>query len=915
VGEDEVVGAVRGGSAVGWLTPLIGRETELADVRRLLEASRLVTLTGAGGVGKTRLALELITGSGAAGVVEAVFVGLGPLEPSGGEEAVADAIRAAIGEGSAAPPGAPLEAVTDHFAARRALLVLDNCEHLEAVPRMTEVLLRRCPGLRVLATSRLALDLPGETLYRLPPLSVPTADALDAVLESEAARLFLQRARRSLPGFALTAQSAPVVAEVCRRLDGLALAIELSAARVRVLSPRQILDGLSDRFGLLTSSPAGTLSRHRSLQASLDWTYQLLSPEAQTVLGLLAVASDWSLEAIEAVAAPADGLLDRLSNLVDAGLLTIDDHRETRRYRLPSTVRSYALERLRAAGDEQAARRAHLAYFRTVAASADHLLQSDAGRHVLDVEAQNLRDALQFSIDQEPALALELAGGLRHWLLLAEDAAEALGLCVAVLEGAPESDPATHAHVLQTGALLAIFQEDYGRARAYAQRAAPLAEASGDPGAIGVALLLTAIAQRSSDPGASAELGQRAVRMLRASGDRHALALAVAQMAMTEALRDRFDAVRAACEEFASLTKGRSPSWLAVWLEIALAWADLAQGDPRSGLAHADRGLELEGRRRSLGYYMALWHKLHALALLGEAERARGIALAAIEEASRSSLGVAVSGLEHGLGLAELGLGALDAVRARALGRAGDPHFAAAANAHELLARVDLAERHPVPLARHAAALRAIGQRTGSDRLRATASWADGAAAALNGQPEEARNRLHEALALQIEHQLRPDALDTVETLAELQLATGRAEAAARLLGAADRARTELQLRRLPPDEARLARLHASGIELIGGESWTAALQEGRRLSFEDALAYARRGHGPRAGSADGLASLTPTELKVVRAAGEGLTNAAIAAHLLMSHGTVKAHLAHAYLKLGVESRLELAMLVRDERA
>jgi predicted ATPase/DNA-binding CsgD family transcriptional regulator len=912
----------RRGSAVGWLTPLIGRQAELADIVRLLERSRLVTLTGAGGVGKTRLALELIADPALADSRECVFVDLAPLDPSDGEHArvepVVSALWRALDANRVQLPWPSLEGLCDHFSARHSLLVLDNCEHLSVVPQVTELLLRRCPTLRVLATSRLPLELTGEAIYHVPPLTLPPAETPDpyaAVLASEAGRLFLERAQRSLPAFVLAPDAALLVAEICRRLDGLALAIELAAARVRVLSPRQILDGLSDRFALLATGPASTLARHRSLQASLDWSYQLLHEDARALLRRLAAASDWPVGAISEGSASGEAVLDLLGDLLDAGLLASHEHGDVRRYRLLESVRDFALERLRAAGEENQARRAHLAYFRAVAADADRLLESDEGRRSLEVETQNLRDALAFATGEEPEVALELAADLRHWLLLSNNPVEALALCAAVLEAAPTTDPIRRAKVLVTAANLAIFGEDYARARGYSQEALTLAAASGDPGAQGLGMMLAASAQRSIDPRTSADLGGRAVELLRRSGDRHDLAFAVIQTAMTAALMDRFDSVRTACQECVSLTRGLPPSWLTVLIEVALAWAELGQGDPRSGLAHAERALEFEGRRRSLGHYLALAHKIHALTLLGDAVRGRELARTALEEAQRSGLGVAVSGLEHALALAELGLGELECARALAFKRFGDPHFAAAANAHELLARVELAERRAGPLGRHAAALRAAGQHTGNDRLLAIASWADGAAALLRGQPEEARGPLHHALTLQINHHLRTDAIDTLEAVAELQLLSGRAEPAARLLGASERARTELELARVPPREEHLAELHVRGVAMLGADRFASALQEGRRLTLDDALAYARRGHGRRVTAGDGWASLTPTELKVVQAAGEGLTNAAIAARLFMSHGTVKAHLAHAYQKLDVATRLELVTLAREHNS
>jgi predicted ATPase/DNA-binding CsgD family transcriptional regulator len=919
--EGAAVGLEHADGVVGPLTPLVGREAELSQAAGLLEHTRLLTITGTGGVGKTRLALELMRRRNENEPRARVFVELAPVERAHDEPAALEPVASAIWRALAStatpggqPIGAPLDAVVRHFKDRSALLVLDNCEHLPAAGTVTELLLRECSRLRVLATSRRPLGLAGEVLWQLPALSLPAADAIDplaAALESEAGQLFVQRAQRSLPTFSLTSESAGVVAELCRRLDGLAMAIELAAARVRMLSPGQILGGLSDRARLLSGGPATALSRHQTLTASLQWSYDLIDEDARAMLRLLGVAYDWSLEAIQAAWASDGSPLDALSEILDAGLIVIVDDGGVRKYRLLESIRAFALERLRNAGEEDMARRSHLRHFRALGSGADRMLESDAGRRQLELEARNLLAALEFAAADEPVAALELAVDLRHWLLVAGNPAEARGLCARVLAATPDANPVARAQLLYTAAQLAVYEEDFAATRAYAEQALPLAMASGDDGATGVGLMLASVAKRSVDPRASAQLGQQSVELLRRAGDRHDLALAVAQLAMTEALRDRFDAVRSACDEFTSLTNGQPPSWLAVWLEIALAWADLAQGNLRSSLAHSERGLMLEGARPSLGHYVALSHKIHAMTLVGDAAGASAIGTNALEQAEREGLDVAVAAIESVVDLADVALGDLDAARARVSERLSHGHFAGAANSHELLARLDLAQGHSGALREHAAALRASGSHTGSMRRLAIASWADGVAAILDEEFGDAGNHLQEALAIQIEHGLQPDAIDTLEALAELQIVAGRAEFGARLLGGAQAARQDLELNRLLARESHFARLHECGEDLLGQERWTAALAEGLVKPLDEVLDYARRGRGHRATSRTGLSSLTPTERRVAEAAAEGLTNPAIAGQLFMSQGTVKAHLAHAYKKCGVANRLQLATLVR----
>lgn len=906
----------------GWLTPLIGRTAELAEVARLLARHRLLTLTGAGGVGKTRLAVAAMQSWGSAGSVVSVLVDLAALQPSDDPPERLEPAASAIGRAVAATvsagaqsTGPPLDGIARQIGGREALLVLDNCEHLAVTGTVCRQLLSACPGLRVLATSRRPLGLDGETVWVVPPLAVPARDApdvLNAVLEADAGRLFLERAQRSLPSFALTATVAPAVAEICRQLDGLPLALELAAARVRILAPQQILDGLADSFRLLTGRPASGLERHRSLEASLDWSYDLIDDHARTLLRLLSIAVEWSLETIRTAWAADGPLLDALGTLVDAGLLITIDEGDALRYRLLETVRSYALRQLRAAGEERAVRRAHLRHFRALAADADRLLEHDAGRRQLELESVGLRDALEFAITEDPSIAVAMGADLRHWLLVAGNSSEALTLCLRLLEADAEPAPVARAHLLFCAAQLAVFEQDYPRAQACAEEALPLANASGDDGAIGVGLMLASVAQRSTNPIASAQLGRQSVALLTRAGDRHGLVLAVAQLAMTEALRDRFVAVREACAEFASLTAGQPPSWLAVWLEIALAWADLGQGDPRSALAHSERGIELEGGRPTYGQYVALAYKLEALTLIGEAERALEIGTSALEQSSRD--GVSVSEIiEPALGRAELALGKLDAARGRAQQRFGDAHFAAAANAHQLLARIALAERQPRALRSHAAALRATGQHAGNDRLEALANWVEGAAALIGDELEPANARLHEALTAQIDSGFRSDVIDTLEALAELQVRAGHGLAGGRILGGALRARAELELCRLPPRANHFADLQERGEQLVGTEAWASALEDGRGLTPDEVLEYAQRGRGRHIQGQHGLASLTPTEHRVARAAADGLTNATIATKLLMSHGTVKAHLAHVYRKLEVANRVELATLLQRQ--
>ena len=365
------------------LTSFVGRAQEIEDVRRLLAASALVTLTGTGGVGKTRLALQAVAGgpdagpdgtpSGALYPDGVWFVDLTPLTSGAHPALVAGTALAAVGAREA--PGQPAAAaLVAHIDQRRALLLLDNCEHVVAAcAPLVAVILQGCQGVRVLATSREPLGVPGETVWRVPPLALPGQVGADGApaptargLEDfEAVRLFVERARAVNPAFRATDQNAPAVAEVCRRLDGIPLALELAAARVLVLSVEQLAARLGDRFRLLTGGGRTAPARQQTLLTTVEWSHDLLSgPERALFRRLSVFAGEFPLEGVEAVCAggpvdPAD-VLDLVVGLVDKSLVVAGSRGPEPRYRLLETVRQFAAEQLLRAGEDAALRDRHL---------------------------------------------------------------------------------------------------------------------------------------------------------------------------------------------------------------------------------------------------------------------------------------------------------------------------------------------------------------------------------------------------------------------------------------------------------------------------------------------------------------------------------------------------------------------------
>ncbi len=404
------------------LPSFVGRQAEIAAVRRLLGGTRLLTLTGAGGSGKTRLALEVATRETADAGGAGAWVELAPLRDP---NLVGTAVLAALGarEDSDVPVAQRIASLVRDGA---FLLVLDNCEHLvEASATLSDALLRLCPSLRILATSREALGVAGETAWLVPPLSLPSTDEANAE-ESEAVQLFAQRARAVQPRFKITAENRSAIVQICRRLDGLPLALELAAARLRKLDPEQIAARLDGRFTLLTTSDRATMPRHRTLRAAIDWSYDLLDVDERLLLERLSVfGGSFTLEAIEGVCIDdlivAEQVLDLVSDLVEKSLLEMIDAGDSARYRLLETVREYAFDRLTERGDAEVRRRRHATYYAAFVGEAEPHLSTPRRPELiarLESELDNLRQALVFTRDDDPELHMRIVGML-HWFWFA----------------------------------------------------------------------------------------------------------------------------------------------------------------------------------------------------------------------------------------------------------------------------------------------------------------------------------------------------------------------------------------------------------------------------------------------------------------------------------------------------------------
>ncbi|HNB41563.1 MAG TPA: hypothetical protein PLG52_08685, partial [Anaerolineales bacterium] len=443
------------------LSTFIGREKEVAQIKGRMEKNRLVTLTGSGGIGKTRLSIQVASELLAEYPIGVWLVELAPLtDPA----LVPQSVCAALG---VKPEGdtSALDALINYMHEKKILLVVDNCEHLiDACAQLCDSLLHACPELRIIASSREALGIEGENAYRVPSLSLPNPKSgLQVIEESEAVMLFMERATTILPKFEMTESNAHAIAQICQRLDGIALAIELAASRVKMLKVEQIATRLDDAFRLLTGGSRTALPRHQTLRALIDWSYNLLPEEERTFLRRLSVfMGGWTLEAAETVCGNADAL-DLLTHLVDKSLVSVDlEHSDKPRYYLLETVRQYAREKMVESEDSSLLRDSHLEYF---VKTAEHIAPELYTRKMpywldyLETEYANLQASLEWTQERNIDAGLRLCNALfRLWQNRGEFTKEGLEWYKKFLSMNPNKQNATRAWAFAHAAELASLQ-------------------------------------------------------------------------------------------------------------------------------------------------------------------------------------------------------------------------------------------------------------------------------------------------------------------------------------------------------------------------------------------------------------------------------------------------------------------------
>lgn len=523
------------------LTSFIGREREIAEIKRLLATARLLTITGTGGSGKTRLALQV-----AAEVMEAVPDGVWLIELAGLSDSVLVPHMVASALSVPEQPNRPVtDTLVGYLRTQSSLLVLDNCEHvLSACASLGQVLLQACSDLRILATSREALGVPGEILWPVPPLSMPGArevPPLPHLMQYEAVRLFVERSVSSQPNFALSENNAPAVVQVCQRLDGIPLAIELAAGRARVLAVKQIAARLDDRFRLLTGGGRTALPRHQTLRATMDWSYDLLSEPQRALWRRLSVfAGGCTLEAAEAVCSGEDvagaDILDLLSQLVDKSLVVAELSGGEARYRMLETVREYGRERLLEVGEDLAVRRRHRDWHLQLAERAGQELQGP-GQQVwlerLETEHDNLRAALDWS-KAEPGgveAGLRLAGALFWFWWMRGYWSEGRRWLEGTLARSGEAPASALPKALRGAANLAWHQGDYDHAVALCEKGLAVCADVGDREHTAWLLMnLGIVAMHKGESEHAARLFEDSLALGRELGHRVLISQALAQL-------------------------------------------------------------------------------------------------------------------------------------------------------------------------------------------------------------------------------------------------------------------------------------------------------------------------------------------------------------------------------------------------
>jgi predicted ATPase/class 3 adenylate cyclase/DNA-binding CsgD family transcriptional regulator len=909
------------------LSPFIGRREEITSVAILVSSHRLVTLCGSGGVGKTRLAQQV-----AAEVIEQFPDGVWWVELASltAPDEVRSALAAAVGLVDRADLDVT-EALTRFIGTHRVLVVLDNCEHVvDSVAAMVDQLLRACAGLSMIATSRASLDVPGELAWRVPPLRLPDdrqPAVLAALAQSDAVQLFADRAGRARPNFRLGDENGPTIAAICRRLDGVALAIELAAARVRSFTPEQILAGLDDALRTLTGGGRSVLPRQQTLEASVRWSHTLLSEPERTLLRRLSVfRGGFNLDAAEGIVAderlPIGEILDRLDHLIDQSLVVVDDNNPGR-YRLLETVRQFAARQLEDSGEAEALRDSHAAFYADLVSALGPTVLSDKmidAVSALTADLDNLRAALGWLSErgETDRLVAMVADADLFWVAggLLRDGEAWLTFCI-------ETDRAPEAIRGRLHVARSFVRHSYGAYHGSIDdslRAIEIARETSDWRTATLAYYEQIFCVSWTNLPRSQSFHSDARRCAHESGDELLQVWIELLIAHQSIYTEGVVTARAALEQVRSKVLR-----LSVPMQVAEFWyADASCAYFESDFVRALECVQ-EGKRRADRLDLLRWSGMctfieHMIRwYLGEHQASLATLPKLIDGAERVAHNHVAFVLRwaHALHLAtaDIDEAGQELSRVVAMLEQGRITFLLPWTL-SVSAMIAQSKGDYEGTARLIERGQTVQQQVGTVHAGAMLEQRAASFARCCGEIAEAELAIHRAINMQYPNQFRVEVVASLEILVGVLMTTRRMTDAARLAGAAQAARDRLGFRlRIPPERE----IYAADVRMIeaelGDEAFAQAIAEGAAMSLDEAVAFAQRSRGRRGRPAFGWDSLTPAEQNVVELVIEGRTNVEIAQRLLMSRETVKTHLSHVFAKVHVRTRAQLAALAATRAA